>query len=64
MQVSEFQYLGSVITENNRIDAEVDRCIANASKAFEALKRELTISSKRMLYHASVLSVLLYGGSH
>ena len=36
--VSEFQYLGSVIAENGRIDAEVDRRIANASKAFGAMK--------------------------
>ena len=66
--VSEFQYLGSVIAENGRIDAEVDRRIANASKAFGAMKeavfrdRVLTLNTKRMLYSACVLSILLYGG--
>ena len=37
--VSEFQYLGSVITESGRIDEEIDRRIANASKAFGALRQ-------------------------
>ena len=66
--VSEFQYLGSVIAENGRIDAEVDRRIANASKAFGALRRAvfddkvLSTTTKRMIYQACVLSVLLYGG--
>ena len=36
--VSDFQYLGSVITESGRIDEEIDRRIANASKAFGALR--------------------------
>ncbi len=65
--VNEFQYLGSVIAENGRIDSEVDMRIANASKAFGALRQSvfsdkiLTINTKRRIYQACVLSVLLYG---
>ena len=32
--VEKFTYLGSLITNNGRMDAEVDRRIASASKAF------------------------------
>ena len=66
--VSEFPYLGSSIAANGRIDDEVDRRIANASKAFGALWQavfmdaNLSITTKRLVYQAFVLSVLLYGG--
>ena len=65
--VDEFQYLGSIVTENGTIDTEIDRRIANASKAFGALRaavfkdHNLKIATKRLIYHACVLSVLLYG---
>ena len=36
--VSDFPYLGSVITESGRIDEEIDRRIANALKAFGGIK--------------------------
>ena len=36
--VKEFSYLGSLIAENGRIDTKVDKRIANASKAFGALR--------------------------
>ncbi len=68
VHVNEFQYLGSGIAESGGIDAEVDRRIENASKAFGAMKEAvfrdcaLTINTKKMLYRACVLSVLLYGG--
>ena len=50
------------------IDTEIDRRIANASKAFGAWRQAvfkdniLTINTKRAFYRACVLSVLLYGG--
>ena len=65
--VQHFQYLGSVISEGGSLDTEIDRRLGNASKAFGALKRAvfndkvLTISTKRLIYQACVLSVLLYG---
>ena len=36
--VEEFSYLGSLVASSGRIDTEIDRCIANASKAFGALR--------------------------
>ena len=65
--VEEFPYLGSVITASGKIDAEVETRIAKASRAFGAsrkavfLDRNLTLCTKRKLYQACVLSVLMYG---
>ena len=64
--VEQFPYLGSLISGNGRTSAEVERRVANASKAFGALRQavfknsHLTIT-KRHVYRACVLSVLLYG---
>ena len=66
--VNEFSYLGSTVATNGRIDAEIDKRIASASKAFGALRRavfkdnNLSITTKRLIYQACVLSILLYGG--
>ena len=35
--VSEFPYLGSLIADSGRLDVEVEKRIANASRAFGAL---------------------------
>ena len=65
--VKEFPYLGSVVASSGRVDADIDRRIAQASRAFGALKRavfkdhDLTTHTKRIVYNACVLSVLLYG---
>ena len=65
--VSDFQYLGSVITESGRIDEEIDRRIPNVSKAFGALRQvvfrdhNLSTTTKRLINKACVLSVLLFG---
>ena len=65
--VSEFPYLGSLMAESGRSHMEVDKRIANASKAFGALRRavfkddHLSVVTKRNVYRACVLSVLLYG---
>ena len=66
--VTEFPYLGSLVADNGRIDVEVDKRIANASKAFGALRqavfknKDLSTGTKRLVYQACVLPVLLYGG--
>ena len=39
--VEDFTYLGSSVTPNARIDAEVDRRLASASKAFGALRHAI-----------------------
>ena len=65
--VQHFQDIGSVICEGGSQDTEIDRLLGKASKAFRTLKRAvfndkvLTISTKRLIYPACVLSVLLYG---
>ena len=65
--VDEFMYLGSVIAVSGRMDTDVDNRIAKASRAFDALRkavfldRDLSLCTKRMIYQACVMSVLLYG---
>ena len=65
--VEEFPYLGSVISTSGTIDADVEARIAKASRAFGALckpvflDKNLTLHTKRIVYNACVLSVLLYG---
>ena len=65
--VDEFPYLGSMITSSGRIDADVESRIAKASRAFGALRKavfldkDLTLRTKRKVYQARVMSVLLYG---
>ena len=64
--VKAFTYLGSVVASNTRINADVDRRISSASRTFGALRQavfkdcNLTITTKRQVYQACVLSVLLY----
>ena len=53
--VDEFPYVGSVVMSNGRLHAEVDRRIANASRAFGALCKpvfdeNLSLSTKRKVY--------------
>ena len=58
--VKELPYLGSVVESSGRADADIDRRIAQASKAFGALKRavfqdhNLTIHTKRIVDNACV----------
>ena len=65
--VHEFSYLGSVITSSGQMTVEVDKRVAQASRAFGALRKAvfvdkyLKISTKRIIYNACVLSVLFYG---
>ena len=65
--VDAFTYLGSVVVSTTRIDADVDRRISSASKAFGALCQavfkdcNLTITTKWQVYQACVLSVLKSG---
>ena len=64
-RLKEFQYLGSIIADYGRIDAKVDRRIANASKGLWCTQTgslQLILMTKRLIYQACVLSVFLYGG--
>ena len=66
-RVNSFPYLGSLVSQDGRSHEEVDQRIAQASKAFGALRcavfkdNNLSIKTKRAVYQACVLSVLLYG---
>ena len=66
--VKDFQYLGPLIAADGQIDVEVDKLLTNASTAFGALRKavftntNLSLTTKRQVYEACVLSVLLYGG--
>jgi hypothetical protein len=65
--VDEFPYLGSTIAASGRMDCEVGRRIAMASRAFGALRRvvfldkNLNLKTKKVIYQACVISILLYG---
>ena len=65
--VTKFKYLGSIIEANGSVQREVENRISKASRVFSALKRpvfadkDLSLATKRLLYRAIVLGVLLYG---
>ena len=65
--MEEFPYLGSLVDSSGKMDADVSRRVAQASKAFGALRKavfldkDLKLSTKKRVYNACVLSVLLYG---
>ena len=62
--VGQFPYLGSLIAESGRSHEKVDRRIPSVSRAFRVLRRAVFKDSnltKRSVYNACVMSVLLYG---
>ena len=65
--MGEFPYLGSMIAASGRIDADVENRTAKASRAFGALRKAvfldkaLSLCTKRKVYQACAMSVLLYG---
>ncbi len=65
--VTNFKYLGSVLEANGGVGMEVGERIAKAARAFGALKgpifnnSNLSYKTKRIVYKAVVLGVLLYG---
>ena len=65
--VTEFKYLGSIVEAKGGIAQEVGEKIAKVSKAFGALREpifrdsNLSLRTKRKVYKAVVLGVLLYG---
>ena len=65
--VKEFAYLGSIVDSYGDILKDVENRIAHASRAFGALRRSvfmdsgLSLRTKRLVYRAVVLGVLLYG---
>jgi len=65
--VEDFTYLGSTISSNLSLDADLNKRIGKASTAMARLSKRvwensmLTIKTKMRVYQACVLSTLLYG---
>ena len=65
--VNEFPYLGSPMARSGRMDVDIDRRVAQVSKPFGALRkavfmdRNLSLSIKKRIYNACVISVLMHG---
>ena len=65
--VHNFTYLGSTISSNISLDAEIDKRIGKAATTFARLSSrvwenpKLTIKTKVAVYNACVVSTLLYG---
>src|SRR6266536_6191570 len=65
--VEKFRYLGSTLSQNANIDAEITERIAGASVAFGRLRhrlwddRNIKLHTKINVYRAVVISTLLYG---
>ena len=65
--VEEIPYLESVITYSGRMDTNMEKKIAQASKDFGALRKaafldkDHTLTTKIKIYPVYVLSVLIYG---
>ncbi len=61
-------YVGSILSSSGRFEVDVEKRVAQASKAFGALReavfldRNLSLATKRVLYNAGVLSVVLSAG--
>ena len=65
--VRDFKYLGSIVEEKGGVVKEVGERIAKASRAFGMLKEpifknsNLSYKTKRLVYKAVVLGIILYG---
>ena len=65
--VDSFKYLGSYIAANCQLDDEINYRIQQASRAYGRLRKRvfsnknITLSTKVMVYNAVVISSLLYG---
>lgn len=67
-QVTQFKYLGSLVTSNCTFEAEINARIAKAGAAFHGLRhvwdapsREFPVGLKSVVYETCVRTVLLFG---
>jgi len=67
VQAREFTYLASILSDDCRLESEIEHCIKAASSAYGRLlhrvflNRDLAIPTKVAVYKAVCVSVLLYG---
>ena len=65
--VQDFTYIGSSITSDGEVNVKVKSHIRKATRAFGYLQKSifqnkyLSVETKRVVYKAAVLSILLYG---
>ena len=65
--VNHFTYLGANISRDGEVTMEIDCRVAEAARAFGCLRRPIfqdinhSVATKRQVYRAVVVSVLLYG---
>ena len=63
--IDNFPYLGSNLTKNGQLGCEIDARVAKAAKAFGCIRnsifQNLSTPTKRKVYQATVLPILLYG---
>ena len=65
--VRQFTYLGSTISENLSLDAEINRRIGKAATSLGRLTTlvwknpKLTVTTKMVVFNACIISTLLYG---
>ena len=65
--VEQFTYLGSTVTDNLFLDTEIDERIGKAATTLARLTSrvwtspKLTVKTKMVVYHACVVSTLMYG---
>lgn len=65
-RVSEFKYLGAIITADNNMNKEIKARIQSGNRCYYALRelyqsRTMSRSSKLKLYHATIRPVAMYG---
>ena len=65
--VDSLPYLGSIVASDDKVTFELSARIAKTAKAFGCLRKPIfqnlnpSLSTKRAVYRAMVMSVLLYG---
>ena len=66
-KVAQFKYLGSMLSDTNSIDADVESRIKKADQIFHSLTRliwyqdKIKVSIKLKLYKSIIIPILLYG---
>ncbi len=64
-KVTEYIYLGQIITLDNKTNMDIGRCIANGWKSYwpqkNIFKSKMSIPTKIKIFHSCIIPVLTYG---